>query len=395
MLIQVVYLMENQDNIHKLEHELEKARSQFYIFYELTQAMRTTLRLEEIAYIILTGLTAHHGLGFNRAVLFLVDERKENINGFMGIGPMDTSEANPIWKAIEKNKMDLYSLIQNYHSIKKDPQKPKFIEFVQTLQFPLTAESGIMYETIHEVAPLHIDITSEAGKKYAYDPIVTKLSLKEFVIAPLWSSGNPLGIILVDNCVTQKSITEENRKILAMFINQAAGAIENSKIFENTLFKAHTDSLTNLWNYGYFQYKLDEELMRAKNNGAKISVVMVDIDDFKKFNDAYGHQNGDDALKLLAKLLKENARKIDVIARYGGEEFTLILPHTNREEAVIIAERIRQAVESSEICNSRLTVSIGIASFDEDAKDKEELIRKADIALYRAKREGKNRIILA
>ncbi len=387
--------MDTAHDIERLENELEKAKSQFYIFYELTQAMRTTLRLEEIAYIILTGLTAHHGLGFNRAVLFLVDERKENINGFMGIGPMDTSEANPIWKAIEKNKMDLYALIKNYHSIKKDPQKPKFIEFVRSLRFALNIESGIIYEAFHEVTPLHIDTDSETGKKYRADPLVDKLKLKKFVIAPLWSNGTPLGVILVDNCVTEKPITEEDRKILAMFINQAAGAIENSKIFENTLFKAHTDSLTNLWNYGYFQYRLDEELMRARTHQSKVSVIMVDLDDFKKFNDTFGHPSGDEALKLLAKILQDNSRKIDVIARYGGEEFTLILPHTDKEDAIIIAERIRQAAEKYDFSGTQLTVSIGIASFDADAQNKEDLIRKADLALYRAKREGKNRVVLA
>ncbi|RKY31120.1 MAG: hypothetical protein DRP68_05385, partial [Candidatus Omnitrophota bacterium] len=103
--------------IEDLRKELEKARSQFYIFYELTQAMRTTLRLEEISYIILTGLTAHHGLGFNRATLFLVEEKEKTINGLMGIGPMDSEEANRIWKAIEDQKMDLYALIKAYHKI--------------------------------------------------------------------------------------------------------------------------------------------------------------------------------------------------------------------------------------------------------------------------------------
>ncbi len=381
--------------IEDLRKELEKARSQFYIFYELTQAMRTTLRLEEISYIILTGLTAHHGLGFNRATLFLVDEKEKTINGLMGIGPMDSEEANRIWKAIEDQKMDLYALIKAYHKIKEAQEKPKFMEFVRSLKFPLSQEAGLIYETLNEVIPLHIDVTKEGGKKYINDPLVKKLKLEEFVIAPLWSKDNPLGIIEVDNCITRKPITEEDIKILTMFINQAAGAIENSKVFEDTLIKAHTDSLTGLWNYGYFQYRLDEELIRAKAQNYKISVMMLDIDDFKKFNDTFGHQEGDKVLRRIGEILKDNSRKIDIVARYGGEEFALILPYTDKEEAKIIGERIRKAIEEAKIVNTNFTVSIGISSFPQDTLQKDELIRKADLALYRAKREGKNKVILA
>lgn len=385
----------NRKELEKLKAELEKARSQLYIFYELTQAMRTTLRLDEIVYIILTGLTAHHGLGFNRAVLFLVDEEKKEIHGFMGIGPMDSEEANEIWKAIENQKMDLYSLIKAYRRIKEETVKPKFMEFTRSLKFPLKPEAGIIYEALYEVTPLHLNITSLEEKKYKDDPLVKELNLKEFVLASLWSNNNPIGLILVDNCITHKPIIEDDIRILSMFVNQAAGAIENSRIFENTLIKAHTDPLTNLWNYGYFQYRLDEEIVKAKNQGYNLSVMMLDLDDFKKFNDTFGHQAGDEVLKKTGEILKNNSRKIDIVARYGGEEFALILPYANKNEAKIIGERIRKSVEETEIRGWCFTISIGIASFKEDTTEKEELIKKADLALYRAKKEGKNKVILA
>ncbi len=382
-------------DIEQLQTELEKARSQLYIFYELTQAMRTSLRLDEVTYIILTGLTAHHGLGFNRAVLFFVDENKKNIKGFMGIGPMDSSDANTIWKAIENQRMDLYALIRDYHRIKKEAVKPKFMEFTRSLEFPLNDTSGLICDVLYEVIPLHINIEESSGEKYNNDPLVKNLGLKEFIIAPLWSKDNPLGAIVVDNSITNKPISDETIKIFTMFINQAAAAIENSKIFENTLARAHTDPLTGLWNYGYFQYKLDEELMKAKNQTYPLAVIMLDIDDFKKFNDTYGHQSGDSALMALSKVLQDNSRKIDIIARYGGEEFALILPHTSKEEAWHIAERMRTAAESAKIEANNLTISLGISCFDNDAAQKEELVKKADLALYRAKREGKNRTISA
>lgn len=385
----------NKKELEKLKAELEKARSQLYIFYELTQAMRTTLHLDEVVYIILTGLTAHHGLGFNRAVLFLVDEEKKEISGFMGVGPMDSKEANAIWKAIENQRMDLYALIKAYHRIKEEPVKPKFMEFTRSLGFPLSPNSGIIYEALYEMAPLHIDITPNSEKTYESDPLVKRLNLKEFVLASLWSNNKPIGLIVADNCITYKPITEDDIRILAMFVNQAAGAIENSKVFENTLIKAHTDPLTNLWNYGYFQYKLDEEIMKAKHQGYNLSVIMLDLDDFKKFNDTFGHPAGDEVLKTIGKILKDNSRKIDIVARYGGEEFAFILPYASKKEAKTIGERIRKSVEQTKIKGSHFTISIGIASFKEDTTKKEELIRKADLALYKAKREGKNKIVLA
>lgn len=383
-----------EKEIERLKKELEKAHSQFYIFYELTQAMRTTLHLEEISYIILTGLTAHHGLSFNRALLFLIDNEKKTINGFMGIGPIDSEEANKIWRAIEDQKMDLYALTKAYQKIKEAKDTPKFMEITRSLKFPLTEEAGLIYDALREIVPLHIDVTKENSGKYQNDPLIKKLSLKEFVIAPLWSKDNPLGVIVVDNCITAKNISEEDMKILTIFINQAAGAIENSKVFENTLIKAHTDALTNLWNYGYFQYRFDEELMKAVNQNYKLSLMMLDLDNFKKFNDTFGHPAGDTVLKIVAGILKDTSRKIDIVARYGGEEFTLILPYANKEETGIIAERIKKTIEETKILNSNITISIGVASFDEDGRKKEEIIKKADLALYRAKTEGKDKVVL-
>jgi len=384
-------LRDMKENVEKLKEEVEKIRSQFYIFYELTKVMRKTLHLEEIVYIILTGFTAHQGLGFNRAILFLLDEEKKNIKGFMGIGPIDSQEADAIWKSIEEQEMDLYDLIKTYHRIKKG-NKPKFWEYIQSLCFPLKEESGFIYEAIFERGTLYI--REDKLGKFKEDPLVQHLKLKEFLISSLWIKNNPCGIILVDNYITKKPITEDDLRIFNMFVEQAQGAIENSQIFEDTLIKAHTDSLTGLWNYGYFQYKLDEEIMKVKNKNCLLSVMMIDLDDFKKFNDTYGHLEGDKVLKNIGRIFKECCRKIDIVCRYGGEEFSLILPFTDKNEAYLLGERIRKSVKERKISPENFTVSIGIASFPEDAQDKEELIKKADYALYQAKRKGKNQVII-
>lgn len=381
-----------EEKIKKLQEEIEKAHSQLYIFYELTKILRSSLHLEEMAYIILTGLTAQQGLAFNRAVLFLVDEKTKTLKGFMGIGPIDSHEANTIWDSIENQKMDLYELTKAYHRI-KDGKKPRFMEFVQSLSFPLDKKGSLIYKILYKKGSLHIK-DSELDN-FENDALVGHLKLKDFLAASLWIEDNPAGIILVDNYITKKPINDEDKRIFDMFVDQAKGAIKNSQVFEDTLFKAHTDSLTGLWNYGYFQYRLDEEILNAKSKKNHVSLMMIDIDDFKPFNDTYGHMKGDQALKEISSTIKENCRKEDILCRYGGEEFSLILPLAHAKEASLLGERIRESVEKKEILNKNFTISIGISSFPKKASDKESLIKGADSALYQAKAEGKNKVITA
>ncbi len=379
--------------IEKLKEELEKVRSQLYVFYELTKAMRTTLRLDEITYIILTGLTAHEGLRFNRAAVFFADQEAESINGFMGIGPIDAEEAGEIWQAIEEEKKDLYALIDNYRQIKKASQKPKFMEFIQSLEFRLNKKGGLISKALKRKGAIHLN--REETIKFKADPLIEKLNLEECLISSLWIKGKPAGLILVDNYITKKPINYDDIKTFNMFIEEAQGAIENSKDFENTLIKSHTDPLTSLWNYGYFQYKLDEELAKAASLKLPLSVMMIDLDAFKKFNDSRGHIQGDLALKTISQIIQKNCRKIDILCRYGGEEFSLILPGSNKEEALLLGERIRKSIASDLFLDYKFTVSIGIASFPENASNKQTLIERADEALYQAKDKGKNRVVLA
>lgn len=377
--------------IARLKEELEKTRSQLYVFYELTKAMRTTLRLDEITYIILTGLTANEGLRFNRAVIFFIDQEGKKINGFMGIGPIDSQEATRIWHNIEKEKKNLYDLIDNYNRIRDNKESPKFLELVKSLSFPLNKKGGLISEVLYKKNIVRVKGNE---KKLRNDPLVKSLNLEEFLITPLWIKGKPTGIVVVDNYITKKSISDDDVKTFAMFMEQAQGALENSQSFESTLTKAHTDTLTSLWNYGYFQYRLDEEIAKSNTTSLPLSLMMIDIDDFKKFNDTRGHIQGDNALRQISEVLKENCRKIDILCRYGGEEFALILPANNKKEAGLLGERVRKSVEHKKILQSKFTISVGIASYPEDSSNKKTLVEKADQALYKAKNRGKNRVVL-
>ena len=377
--------------ISKLQEELEKARSQLYVFYELTKAMRTTLRLDEITYIILTGLTANEGLRFNRAVIFFADAKGKKINGFMGIGPIDAQEATQIWHSIEEEKKNLYDLIDNYNRIKENKEKPKFMELVKSLSFPLNKKGGLIFDTLYEKDVVWI---KGGQRRLKNDLLVKSLDLREFLIFSLWIKGKPTGVVLVDNYITKKPITNDDIKIFTMFMEQAQGALENSQSFESTLTRAHTDPLTSLWNYGYFQYRLDEEIAKSNTTSLPLSLMMIDIDDFKRFNDTRGHIQGDEALRRISDTLKENCRKIDILCRYGGEEFALILPANNKGASALLGERIRKSIENKRILRSKFTISIGIASWPEDSANKKTLIEKADQALYKAKKKGKNRVVL-
>lgn len=158
--------------------------------------------------------------------------------------------------------------------------------------------------------------------------------------------------------------------------------------------EAITDELTGLYNHRHFYRVLQSEVNRATRYRRHLSLIMLDIDRFKHYNDQWGHLAGDEALRELAEVLRKNARDVDVVARYGGEEFTIILPETSLEQAGIQAERVRSAVERYPF-QGRLTVSLGVATFVEGMEKAEELVQEADRALYRAKAGGRNRVCLA
>lgn len=382
------------EELSRIKEELNRAKSELNVLYETSNAMRTTLKLEEILYIILTGVTAHVGLGFNRAVLFLINEKEGMIEGKMGIGPETGEEANKIWRHIEMQQMDLEDLINNYKSSEKMIES-QFNQQIMNIKIPLRSNSeSLLTMEVMDGMPLHLK--GETIENYRKDPILSILKTDEIAVVPMKAKDKVNGIILADNLITRKPITKDDMRLLIMLANEAGLAIENSRLYEQTVIKAHSDSLTGLWNHGYFQYMLQTELERTKAINIPLSIVMIDIDDFKKYNDTLGHQAGDQILKDVAKLLRDYSRKMDWVCRYGGEEFSIILPQTNKKEAIMIAERLREAVEKHHFIQEdimpqkKLTVSIGIATFPENGKTNSELIAYSDKCLYEAKKQGKN-----
>jgi two-component system cell cycle response regulator len=170
--------------------------------------------------------------------------------------------------------------------------------------------------------------------------------------------------------------------------------------YEIAVHSAITDKLTGLYNQAYFNHFLDFEIKRSLRQKSPVTLFMLDVDDFKQYNDSLGHLAGDGILKDLAELIRTNVRDIDLAARYGGEEFAVVLPNTDIKDAVKVAERIRQIIhrhtfpQLKSLPSKKPSISVGVAVYPYDAGSVEGLIQKADSALYKAKKEGKNRVCL-
>jgi diguanylate cyclase (GGDEF)-like protein len=188
----------------------------------------------------------------------------------------------------------------------------------------------------------------------------------------------------------------EEARAAVLLVAMAAMSLENIKFYEQVQAQAVRDPLTQLYSHKAFQSQLQEELLRSGRSQAPLSLVMADIDHFKSYNDRYGHQAGDSLLKTVSAILNSFARPVDFAARYGGEEFCLILPNFVRSEAVEIANQIRLRVVAQPFFfqgnKSSVTLSLGVASFPQDATSASQIIRAADERLYQAKRGGRNQV---
>ena len=223
------------------------------------------------------------------------------------------------------------------------------------------------------------------------NPILIEEGVKSLIAAPLKIHNKILGILYLDD-YQPREFKHREIAILNLLATQATIAIEKMHILERVEALSITDELTQLYNYRYFFNTLSNEVLRATRYMHPLSLVVIDIDNFKKFNDAYGHPQGNFLLSFMSEIFKKNARNTDTVARYGGEEFVIVSPENDKQSAYILAERIRKDVER--LCRPEVnkeipipvTVSIGTASLPDDASDTEGLIQKADEALYQAKK---------
>ena len=232
--------------------------------------------------------------------------------------------------------------------------------------------------------------------RFDYKPLSS--NSRSLMIVPLTSHSTAMGVLVAESN-DESRFHDKDIQMLSIVARSAALALENAELHRRTEELTINDELTDTFNYRYFVQKLQEEKRRAARYSLPLSLIMVDIDWFKKLNDSYGHEIGNLVLKGLSDIIKKCIRDVDIFCRYGGEEFVVILPQTPKVEATQIAERIRQQIEKAVIDTAKrgklkVTVSVGVTSYPENGKSQDDLLAIADQALYRAKGEGRNLVCI-
>lgn len=254
---------------------------------------------------------------------------------------------------------------------------------------------GLTHRILAEGRLFIVEDTATAA--FFNNPLALDEGIRSLIAVPLKIQNKNVGILYVDDFAA-RTFPEERLRLLPILASFAAMSIENAKLHEKMRALACTDGLTGLYNHRQFKQMIKDELGRAVRYEKALSLLMFDIDDFKKFNDTYGHPIGDQVLVTVAEILRETLREYDLAFRYGGEEFIVILPETDMDEALAAAERARRTIEAESarcllgVAAHGVTVSVGVASYPRDAQDVDGLLKTVDELLYKAKALGKNKI---
>ncbi len=224
------------------------------------------------------------------------------------------------------------------------------------------------------------------------------LGFKAF--SKLLVQGEDYGYLLLGEKLNGLEYIQTDMKLLTILINILTSALQNIHNYRIIEELSFTDSITGLYNYRYFYKRLNEEIFRARRHNRRLALAIFDIDDFKLYNDSFGHQAGDSVLRELGSYLRKFVRNIDIVSRYGGEEFCVIMQEIEVDQVRVFIERLRRGIELHKFKNEfteesqRVNVSVGAAMYPQDAKNADELIYCADMAMLKAKSDGKNRAYL-
>jgi diguanylate cyclase (GGDEF)-like protein len=260
--------------------------------------------------------------------------------------------------------------------------------------FPLAG--GERAEAIETNKAIYVPDLSRDARGIAYlTPAGRRGSI---LVVPVTYQDRRLGTMNFSSSIVD-AFTPGQRELMITAGHQAALALANAQLFRQTLELARTDGLTGIANRRSLEERLEMEWAARERYQGSLSVLMIDIDHFKHYNDNQGHQLGDEALRRVAQALAGSVRKVDGVGRYGGEEFLVLLPRTDKEQAIQVAEKLRRVIEAMRFERDtdqplgRITVSAGVASAPLDADTLATLVARADAALFAAKNGGRNRVV--
>ena len=382
----------------RLRQRLAHQNEDLMALQEVSNALRKTMDLEKALFIIATALTSTEGGGYDRAIIFTVDQDREKLTGQICVDSLGLRDAWGIWRGLTSHDAPLQKSLEATQPVLAK-RWGELSEMVHTIKVPLNDETSIMAHAVRTGETVTHDTLKAEPRLRVHPEIAKHFPLKKFAAAPLLADREAIGVIVVDATNRKRDFSPERLTMLEMFANQAALAINNGMIFQNVLDRAQRDSLTRLYNHGHFQEVLRNEIERITRYGQALSLIMLDIDHFKKFNDTWGHQTGDMVLKQTALLLSALVRVTDLPARYGGEEFALLLPHTEYQHALDLAERLRVGVERKVVVAGPkgekigVTATFGVSTFPTHATTAHDLVMAADASLYVGKDRGRNCVV--
>jgi len=267
---------------------------------------------------------------------------------------------------------------------------------------PMKVGKGIAGKVAQTGEPLLVnDVEKDSRVAMINRP---RFKSKALICIPLKLKEKVIGVLNLSDKADLAPFTHADMQLLTSFANLASLMIERTLVLEESVrFEqlSVTDALTGLYNRRFLKSRIEEELNRSNHQGLGLSILFIDLDFFKNYNDVCGHLAGDEALRRTAAIIQASLREMDTVARYGGEEFCALLPGTSKAEALLVADRIRSEIANEKFSGEqslplgRLTASIGVASFPEDGRTYTSLIHASDIALYQAKANGRNRVVAA
>jgi diguanylate cyclase (GGDEF)-like protein len=342
----------------------------------------------ENCYAVLTGVSAGVGLGFNRAMLFLLKSPRGALEGTMGVGPADRDEADRVWKALEAGADDLSAL---YDAGLRARQAGSPLDGLVRRQRVALEGRSLVARALRERRLVHASPDD--------DDLGGVFDLSTGLATPLIGADGPVGVLYADNKFTRRATDPVTAYVLSLVGDQAARAVENARRFEKTARAARTDALTGLGHHGALMEHLTHAVADADASAEPLSLVMLDLDNFKRVNDHLGHLAGDALLVGLSARVRHTLRATETAYRFGGEEFCVVLPGLRLDAAQAVAERLRHVVADEPFAlgpgrTEPITCSLGVAQW-RPGLSAPGLVDAADGALLEAKRGGKNRVVTA